>query len=104
MMPAEEAATPRSEAGEVLRPKIDEFLICSAQGDVLYEWQCADVNARIRCLQFISQKSWQLRQGMPIGHFERLEIEGTRNRIVTQIETDRALFVRASRAPEEQPG
>jgi hypothetical protein len=45
-----------------------------------------------------------LRQGMPIGHFERLEIEGTRNRIVTQIETDRALFVRASRAPEEQPG
>jgi CheY-like chemotaxis protein len=104
MMPAEEAATPRSEAGEVLRPKIDEFLICSAQGDVLYEWQCADVNARIRFLQFISQKSWQLRQGMPIGHFERLEIEGTRNRIVTQIETDRALFVRASRAPEEQPG
>ena len=86
---------------EVLRPKIDEMLICSTQGDVLYEWQCADVNARIRFLQFLSQKSWQLRQGLPTGHFERLEIEGMKHRIVTQIEPDRALFVRASRLPVE---
>ncbi len=86
---------------EVLRPKIDEMLICSTQGDVLYEWQCADVNARIRFLQFLSQKSWQLRQGLPTGHFERLEIEGMKHRIVTQLEPDRALFVRASRLPVE---
>ena len=86
---------------EVLRSKIDEMLICSTQGDVLYEWQCADVNARIRFLQFLSQKSWQLRQGLPTGHFERLEIEGMKHRIVTQLEPDRALFVRASRLPVE---
>ena len=90
-----------SEPVEVLRSKIDEMLICSTQGDVLYEWQCADVNARIRFLQFLSQKSWQLRQGLPTGHFERLEIEGMKHRIVTQLEPDRALFVRASRLPVE---
>jgi len=90
-----------SEPVEVLRSKIDEMLICSTQGDVLYEWQCADVNARIRFLQFLSQKSWQLRQGLPTGHFERLEVEGMKHRIVTQIEPDRALFVRASRVPVE---
>ena len=89
------------EPDEALRPKIEEVLICSAQGDVLYEWQCADVNARIRFLQFLSQKSWQLRQGLPTGHFERLEVEGMKHRIVTQIEPDRALFVRASRVPVE---
>ena len=89
------------EPDEALRPKIEEVLICSAQGDVLYEWQCADVNARIRFLQFLSQKSWQLRQGLPTGHFERLEIEGLKTRIVTQVEPDRALFVRASRVPVE---
>ena len=94
-------AVPAPEPVEVLRPKIDEMLICSTQGDVLYEWQCADVNARIRFLQFLSQKSWQLRQGLPTGHFERLEIEGMKHRIVTQIEPDRALFVRASRVPVE---
>ena len=50
---------------EKLRPTIDEVLICSTQGDVLYEWQCADANARIRFLQFLSQKSWQMRQDCP---------------------------------------
>jgi CheY-like chemotaxis protein len=79
------------------RPTIDEVLICSTQGDVLYEWQCPDANARIRFLQFLSQKSWQMRQGLPIGYFQRLEIESLKNRIVTRIDPDRALFVRASR-------
>ena len=82
-----------------VRPTIDEVLVCSTQGDVLYEWQCADANARIRFLQFLSQKSWQMRQGLPIGYFQRLEIESPTNRIVTRIDPDRALFVRASREP-----
>ena len=84
-----------------LRPKIDEVLICSIQGDVLYEWQCPDANARIRFLQFLSQKSWQLRQGLPIGPFQRLEVEGPGDRIVTHVDSDRALFVRSSHFPAE---
>jgi len=84
-----------------LRPKIDEVLICSTQGDVLYEWQCPDANARIRFLQFLSQKSWQLRQGLPIGHFQRLEAEGPGDRIVTHIDPDCALYVRSSSLPAE---
>jgi len=86
---------------ETLRPKIDEVLICSTQGDVLYEWQCPDANARIRFLQFLSQKSWQLRQGLPIGPFQRLEVEGPGDRIVTHVDSDRALFVRSSHLPAE---
>ena len=86
---------------ETLRPKIDEVLICSTQGDVLYEWQCPDANARIRFLQFLSQKSWQLRQGLPIGPFQRLEVEGPGDRIVTHVDSDRALFVRSSHFPAE---
>lgn len=81
------------------RPRIDEVLICSTQGDVLYEWQCPDANARIRFLQFVSQKSWQLRQGLPTGDFQRLEAEGAEDRIVTYIDSDGALFVRSSLFP-----
>jgi CheY-like chemotaxis protein len=95
LRPSKQLAAPL----ENFRPTIDEVLVCSTQGDVLYEWQCADANARIRFLQFLSQKSWQMRQGLPIGHFQRLEIESPKNRIVTRIDSDRALFVRASRAP-----
>ena len=96
-------ALPGPQRDETLRPKIDELLVCSTQGDVLYEWQCADANARIRFLQFLSQKSWQLRQGLPIGHFQRLEIEGSKNRIITRVDPDRALFVRVSRVPADTP-
>jgi len=76
-------------------------LSCSTQADVLYEWQCADAGARLRFLQFLSQKSWQMRQGLPIGSFQRVEIDGAKGRIVTQIDPDRALFVRASRIPPD---
>jgi len=82
-------------------PKIEEVLICSTQGDVLYEWECPDANARIRFLQFLSQKSWQLRQGLSIGHFQRLEAEGPTDRIVAQVDSDCALFVRSSHLPAE---
>jgi len=86
---------------ETLPPKIDEVLICSTQGDVLYEWQCPDANARIRFLQFLSQKSWQLRQGLPMGHFQRLVVEGPGDRIVTHIDAECALYVRNSYLPAE---
>ena len=86
---------------ERVRPKIDEVLICSTKGDVLYEWQCPDTNARIRFLQFLSQKSWQLRQGLPVGPFQRLVVEGPGDRIVTHIDSDSALYVRSSHFPAE---
>ena len=86
---------------ETRQPKIDEVLICSTQGDVLYEWQCPDANARIRFLQFLSQKSWQLRQGLPMGHFQRLVVEGPGDRIVTHIDAECALYVRNSYLPAE---
>ena len=53
--------------------------------------------------QFLSQKSWQLRQGLNIGHFQRLEVEGSGDRIVTEIDSDCALFVRSSYRPAETP-
>jgi CheY-like chemotaxis protein len=100
----ESVPAPAVSSADTRRPKIDEVLICSTQGDVLYEWQCADANARIRFLQFLSQKSWQLRQGLPIGQFQRLEMEGAATRVVTRIDSDRALFVRVSRGAEETSG
>src|SRR6266550_1556052 len=95
---------PKTALVDNFRPAIDEVLICSTQGDVLYEWQCADANARIRFLQFLSQKSWQMRQGLPIGHFQRLEVEGPGDRIVTHIDSECALYVRSSHFPAGTPG
>ncbi len=81
------------------RPQIDELLVCSLQGEVLHAWQCPNTNGRVGFLEFLSQKARQLAQGLPLGEFDRLEINGPLGRTVVQIQPDRALFVRISRRP-----
>ena len=94
---------PKTALLDILRPTIDEVLICSTQGDVLYEWQCADVNDRISFLEFLSQKSIQLGEGLDLGPFDRLEVEGGRTRVIAQVKPDRGIFIRATRAPTAKP-
>ena len=81
---------------EVLRPEVTEFVILSSQGDIIYNWQCQDVSARVGFLEFISQKSRQIGQGLALGRFEAFEIEGSKSRIITQMENDHAVFVKTS--------
>jgi CheY-like chemotaxis protein len=82
------------------RPEVAEFLIFSSQGDLIYEWRCHDVNARVSFLEFLSQKTRLLSQGLPMGHFERFEIFGSKSRIITQLENDHAVFVRSNVATD----
>jgi CheY-like chemotaxis protein len=81
-----------------LPARIEEMVVCSANGDVLYQWKCGNTNDRISFLEFLSQKSAQLGEGLNLGAFDRLEMEGERSRIVAQVKTDRGVFVRATRA------
>lgn len=83
------------------RPQVDELLVCSLQGEVLHEWQCTNTNGRVGFLEFLSQKARQLAQGLPLGEFDRLEVNGETIRVVAQIQPDRALFVRTSRVAVE---
>jgi CheY-like chemotaxis protein len=81
------------------RPVIAEFVVLSSQGDIIHEWQCRDVNARVNFLEFVSQKARQLSQGLPLGTFEAFEIYGSRSRIITQLENDHAVFVKTELIP-----
>ncbi|HKQ38914.1 MAG TPA: response regulator [Verrucomicrobiae bacterium] len=91
---------PAPNAADTQRPEVTEFVVFSSQGDLIYEWQCPDSNARINFLEFLSQKTRQLGQGLPMGHFERFEVFGSKSRIITQIENDHAVFVRSNVAPD----
>jgi CheY-like chemotaxis protein len=86
------------------RPRVDELLVCSLQGEVLHEWQCTNTNGRVGFLEFLSHKARQLAQGLPLGDFDRIEVSHTMGRVVAQIQADRALFVRMSFAPVETEG
>ena len=89
---------------DIFPTSIDEVLVCSAHGDVLYEWQCRNSELWISLLEFVSQKSRQLGQGLALGKFDRLEIQGPNSRLVTQITSSRGVIVRSSKtAPDLAP-
>jgi hypothetical protein len=78
--------------------RIDEMVVCSARGEVLYEWQCPNSGDRVSFLEFLSRKSLQLGEGLNLGEFDRLEIEGDNSRVVAQLKKDRGVFVRATKS------
>jgi CheY-like chemotaxis protein len=77
--------------------RIDEMVVCTAKGEVLYEYKSGSANDRVSFLEFLSQKSTQLGEGLNLGAFDRLEMEGERSRIIAQVKADRGIFIRATK-------
>jgi len=82
-----------------LRPETAEMIVCSVQGDVIYEWQCPDSSARVNFLEFLSQKARQIGVGLSFGTFERFEIMSPRSRVVAQVQGEHAIIVRTNLLP-----
>ena len=73
-----------------------ETLICSGQGKPLYQWQCYDANGRVELLKKISQYAARLGRLLPLGKFDRLEIQLHDSRAVAQAKPDRLVYVQAA--------
>jgi hypothetical protein len=84
-----------------LAARVEETLICSGQGEPLYVWQCPDTFARVALLQNVAQQAAALGEGMPLGNFDRLEIQLADSRVVAQARADRMVFVRVSTGGEK---
>ena len=87
--PAVEPTAPAA----VMSVRVAETLICSGQGRQFYEWQCADVNARMALLLEIAQLAARVGRLLPLGKFDRLEIQLLSSRAVAQVRPDRMVFV-----------
>jgi CheY-like chemotaxis protein len=89
------------------RPKIEEVMICSLQGEVLLEWQCPDERGRLSLFEFITQRAKLMNVNLPLGQLERLEASDDRERAICRILEDRAMLTRTSYSivnPPEPPG
>jgi hypothetical protein len=75
---------------------VEEFVVCSSQGDVLYEWQCVGIEMRIKLFDLIARRAAEFGQRFSLGNFDRLEIAGPQCRVVTQIHSDRRLLLRTA--------
>ena len=89
--------------GVASRPKVDEVLVCSAQGEVLYEWQCAHTDLWVNFFEFVSQRGQRLAQALPLGEFNRLEIQSGGARAVVIIANDRGILVKTHREALSAP-
>ena len=83
--------------GVASRPKVDEMLICSAQGDVLYDWQCLNPSLWVSFFEFVSQRGTRLSQMLPIGEFSRIEIESGGAKAVVAITNQQGVMVKSRR-------
>ncbi len=79
--------------------QIREMAVFSGQGDVLYEWQCPDVELRKRFLEFVSEKSRQMSQELKLGHLDVLELQGPKSRVVAQIQDDSGIYIASNKIP-----
>jgi len=82
------------------RTRIEEILICTAQGEVVYEWHCPGSDLRVNFLEFVSQKSRRLGQGLTLGSFNRLEVSGTDSHLVALVSAHQGVLVRSRNEPE----
>jgi CheY-like chemotaxis protein len=76
--------------------RLEETLICSGSGELLYEAQCADAAARVGWLQAVAQQAAQLGGVLALGDFDRLEISLADGRAVVSSRTGRLVYVRVS--------
>jgi CheY-like chemotaxis protein len=92
--PVPEPKTPSLAGATSLR--VVETLICSGQGETLYQAECADAKARVELLKKISEQATQLAQWLPLGNFDRVEMQFHNGRTVAQARPDRLVFVRTT--------
>src|SRR6266576_3435730 len=76
------------------RPKVEEILICTVHGEVLHQWQCRNVDLWVNFFEFVSQRAQRLAQALPLGKFDRLEIQSGDARAVVIIAADRGVMVK----------
>lgn len=76
-----------------------ETLICSGAGEPLYNADCANVNARVTFLQNVGQQAALLAQVLPLGKFDRLEMQFSDGRAIAQARADRLIYVRTANLP-----
>ncbi len=92
----EEAGEPPGSIAPSDRVRVEEVVLCSGAGEVLYEWECKSVERRLQLLAQLEQQGAHLSSLAPLGRFERLEILASDSRVVCEAQPHRRLFVRST--------
>lgn len=97
-LPGEPEVDPKTLTAPAAAPaRVVEMLICSGQGQPLYDENCPDAPGRAAMLKKISQLGRRFAQTLPLGTFDRAEWQLASGRAIALIRPDRLVFVRVAR-------
>lgn len=82
--------------------RIQEIVLCSNTGELLYEWQATQVGHRIQLLNQLTKLSTSLAQSLSLSRADRLEIETRNDRVAILLQPDRRVLVRSGNQPENK--
>ena len=99
-IPGEPEVDPKTLAAPTtVSVRVMETLICSGTGKPLYEAECTNVESRVTLLKTVAQHAAQLAQILPLGNFDRLEMQLADGRAIAQTRPDRLVFVSVTNLP-----
>ena len=75
---------------------IEEVLLCSRAGEVLYQWKCESIESRLDLFKKLEEQAMQAAKGTPSGRFHRVSMEVGPSRLVVQLQPTYKLLVRSA--------
>ena len=82
-------------------PRVEELLLCTLHGDVLFQLECDQPERRFRFLEHFARKSEEVGNIASLGRFNRVEVEGGETRAIAHVRPAGFLFLQARRAADE---
>ena len=85
--------SPPTEARGVL---IEEALLCSSAGEVLYHWKCESIESRLDLFKRVEQSAMFAAKGTPSGRFHRVSLDTGDSRLLILVQPTFKLLVRSA--------
>jgi CheY-like chemotaxis protein len=76
--------------------RIEEALLCSSAGEVLYQVKCESLEARLDFFKKLEQQAMEASKGTPSGRFHRVSMDTGASRLLVQIQPTFKLLVRSA--------
>lgn len=89
-------AAPEAAAAPPPEVLIEEVVLCSGTGEVLFEWGSRSLEQSLALLGLVEDQARQLVAGLPLGRFERATFHTASGRLLCLVQSDRRLLVRNS--------
>jgi hypothetical protein len=74
---------------------IEEALLCSSVGEVLYQWKCESIESRLQLFKDLERESMFASKGTPSGRFHRVSMDCGNSRVLILIQPTFKLLIRS---------